>query len=204
VVSLPDDLQQVITQAHRAMARDANRELRPFYRRGIYNALETTGEGRGRDAPARLALITARRVLPLWQRERPDDALPSRLVRLTEDVLNGVAPPTAGEVAGEAWEQLEALSEAGAISDACFFAGEAARAALGATLGWDPFDGVFLSTHETDADLDPWCSDTAKWAATAWAGGTWEPGSDPVRRQEFWHWWLTEAVPQAWRASVER
>ncbi|MBA3873493.1 MAG: hypothetical protein H0X30_30550 [Anaerolineae bacterium] len=44
-------------------------------------------------------------------------------------------------------------------------------------------------------------SDTAAAASSAWAceGLSREP--DPNKLLEFWHWWLTEAIPQAWELA---
>ena len=107
---------------------------------------------------------------------------------------------TGQEEAGQAWERLDELGGETKIPESgrVFFAGEAAVQALFEVLGDDPFEDIDIDEQITDEDLDPWCSDTAHWAVTAWAGWVEEPQSDRVRRREFWEWWLTRAVPEVW------
>ena len=61
---------------------------------------------------------------------------------------------------------------------------------------------IVIEERTTDADLDPWCSDAAKYAAMAVSGAIWEQGSSSQLRLEFWKWWLLEAIPQAHNAAA--
>ncbi len=48
-----------------------------------------------------------------------------------------------------------------------------------------------------DADVDPYELDTTFFASSSYAGGTiWQEESDPIRRKEFWGWYLDQAIPQ--------
>jgi hypothetical protein len=177
-----------------------------------------------------LDLLTVQRVLPIWQAQRPDFPWPQRLLEMAEGVLNGSVSMEAaraeadavwalleegedtykGEVEEEAEEDSNGVSEEEAASEIAKFKGVSASAllvcdaaveTLFVASGLFQFDSPDFTEEMTDADVDPWSSDTAKWASTAYAGAVWDPSSDPVMRKEFWEWWLTEAVPRAWQAS---
>ena len=64
--------------------------------------------------------------------------------------------------------------------------------------------------HAIDEELDAYSwknlwdsgrSDTALWAATAYAGGIYQGKPDIIKRREFWTWWVHEAIPTAWQAA---
>jgi hypothetical protein len=46
-------------------------------------------------------------------------------------------------------------------------------------------------------------SDIAAVASTAWACEGLSRKTDPQRLSEFWHWWITEAISQAWKLAEE-
>lgn len=97
----------------------------------------------------------------------------------------------------------------------------AAKSALEEVLGWDVFRGVMIDSSTSDSDLE-WRGDTAKWAAIAYAGGTWTEFEEQdlddfvpqgtwdysssdvqAKRCEFWEWWCREVIPAAWKTLQE-
>ena len=80
-VALAAKLQQVLEQANTAMLTHPQHQLAPLYRRCIYSALDSVTDNRGQLARARLALLTARHVLPIWKQGRPDDSLPEKVLK---------------------------------------------------------------------------------------------------------------------------
>jgi hypothetical protein len=174
----------------------------PIYRKGIYQSFISHGRPQ---AVARLALAAARFVFPLWQAKRPNDALILQTIRTGELLLEGRGNVSAArKTANRAWKFLEALgsTEAGFGLGNAFDAATAASASLLHILGRDPFGDIEIDEHTSDDELDPWASDTAKWAANAYAGIIGQPESDAAKRLAFWTWWLNEAIPLAWQASA--
>lgn len=98
-------------------------------------------------------------------------------------------------------------------------AAEATHSMLYETLGRDPLDELEHSllkddagryvpatewTDEQLARFGGWSIDTAAHAAVAYAGSLndYKADCDPRRLEEFWTWWLTDALPAAWAARV--
>jgi hypothetical protein len=73
--------------------------------------------------------------------------------------------------------------------------------AMYVALGNDRWKGLTIRDSWTDADLDAWTSDAPKWAAIALTGSVWKQMPDSSKRREFWKWWLTEAIPSAYRIA---
>jgi hypothetical protein len=197
------ELRHAIDQAHEAIVADPLHHLAPYLRLAIYQAFETEpGPSKGQ---ARIALVTARQVLPLWQSPRPNDNIPDRLIALTEGVLDGHVPaPIAERSALAAWHRLDRLGRERVLDRGAFYSCSAAREALEAALGRPPFGDVAITERYAEDDLDPYCSDTAHWAMRAWKSCAEGAAAEAAKRREFWHWWLTEAVPQAWHAASAR
>jgi hypothetical protein len=195
------NLQSGIERAHFHLLHDPKYTLRPIHRYDIYRALfvmDTTVDHR---IYKRLAIATAQFVLPVWQQAWPTDDFPSRVLNTAESLLSGTfSRVQATVIAEEGWEKLEQLGYSfGNIAvHRALYAGNAAVEALFAVLDRPPFNQADIGESDTDADLDPWSSDTALWAVTAYSGGTWEASADLSKRQEFWSWWLKKAIPTAW------
>ena len=83
--------------------------------------------------------------------------------------------------------------------------GYSALEALSVAVQDEAFDERAVDLASSDADLDADEIDAALSASVAYANGAiLYPGSDHVRRREFWEWWLKEAVPAAWAAECGR
>jgi hypothetical protein len=57
--------------------------------------------------------------------------------------------------------------------------------------------------HLTDDELPTEILDGTGSAMLAYAGGNILGPVDTQKRLEFWEWWLTEAIPQAWQLAQE-
>lgn len=201
-MSLSPELQEAVARAKAAVRADPKHALKPYYRQQIYDALFLGPKGK--EVRARLDIGTAERVLSLWEDEWPEGSLPSRLIQRATDVLQGVARPEMVRAeAHDAWVELEKLGEESTrkLRERAFYAAQAAVEATFCATGIDRWETIEIGTSEDDADLDPWSSDTASWAAAAYAGVPWEEASSAVRRLEFWRWWLSEAILKAWQET---
>jgi len=203
-MSLPNSVQQVVTDALLAMEHHPQHVLRPIHRQQIYDALTVATDFRSDHIYPRLALLSAHHVLPLWQQHRTGEVLPARLLTVAEAVLIGTLPiPTARHEAENAWSYFEHLYEQipEDITISSYDAGFAAVIALFEVLGQTPFRSGVDVSEAVDDYLDLWHSDTAQWAAEAYAGAGSDNVPDPDRRRAFWTWWCNEALPMAWEAG---
>ena len=109
-MTLPAELQKAIDRAHASMVSYSEHALIPIWRRDIYKAFCPAGDPRSQATRGWLAVITARRVLPVWQQARPNDNMPFLLLNIAEGVLGGTSDTDAArDKAGEAWDRLERL-----------------------------------------------------------------------------------------------
>jgi hypothetical protein len=196
---LSPELETTIQRVSHEMVAHSDHAIIPANRLAIYNLLDENNLAE-RPTFKKLSLMTAQHVLAIWQNARSADATTEHILNTAELVLqNKISPEVAKEELEKASERMEnfgATEEARSIGNA-FYAGQAAVECLMAVLGKAPFDDVPLDEDSTDADLDPWSSDTAHWAADAYAGKIGGTKSDAAKRQEFWEWWLQHAIPQA-------
>jgi hypothetical protein len=199
----------------------------PIRRLAIYNAFGSQSDLQGQRVRAYLALITARRVLPLWQAAFPSDDMPERMLALAEAVIRGtVDTQVAAREMAEAWYHNPQSGDSGEYALwHTYCAGEAALNAVSEALSKNPLadriqdytsatnkDPTYIKDAETitDDDLVYGVTDAASSAATAYAGRIdggdgylIDSPSHPEKRREFWEWWLTEAIPQAWELAAE-
>jgi len=195
---LPEAVTQAIAQAREALDRNPRSDLNRGYRHVIWAALGPRDE-QGRHRRARLAIISAQRVLPIWERTWPKDRKPHEVLALAEHVLRGRADQTAAKrQRDEAFAYMDALSDR-SRNKIPVSAGYSAVQALSTAL-WDEFfDPADINVELTDDHVDPEERDAAYFAALVSANGPpWDDHSDPNRRREFWEWWLREAVSAAW------
>ncbi len=148
-------------------------------------------------------------------------SLPAWLIVVAEGVVTGEFT----EESDEAGLVLDLAHTAfGHALDYCSLpvlcAAQATHSMLYETLGRDPLDGLGYSlirgntgryvpvtewTDEQLARFGGWSIDTAAYGAMAYAGSLtdYSADCDPQRLEEFWTWWLTDALPTAWAATVQ-
>jgi hypothetical protein len=85
-----------------------------------------------------------------------------------------------------------------------FYSAAAAYKALSEVIGEDPFKNVEISKETSDDDLDPWASDTTKWASYAYANRPELIMMKEEKFAQFYIWWLNDAIPEAWSLASKR
>ncbi len=227
-ISLPEELVLLVRTALGEMEADPQHRLAPQRRRQIYDVCGASLDPPGRLVRGWLAVITARRVLPLFQAEFPDDTLPQELLDTAIRCLQGqVDESTADDIqdhgyhaSGNAWGHDEAE-----ITWNADLAGAAAYHALKEARGQEPLcdldrffklgvvswpSGEMIGSTAAPLRADQFVdedlcqidnSDTAANAAVAFACDPGGPLCDPSKLHEFWTWWLTQAIPEAWETA---
>ncbi len=225
---LPETLQALVNTALADMQADPSHRLSHQRRSQIYDAMGPLTENIGRYARGWLAVITARRVLPIFQAAFPEDTLPQQLLDMAVSILQGRDDEAAAEelqewgynASGNAWgyDEAEMPWNADLAGSATYHALKEARGqpplqyldkifALG-VVAWpsgqqiEEYPEARPATQFTDEDL---CqldsSDTAATAAVAFACEAGGPVCNPDKLREFWTWWLAEALPEAWETA---
>jgi hypothetical protein len=160
-------------------------------------------------ARAMVAILTAEHVLPIWKACFPAESTPDRLLALAREMTAGqVNIEQAYEFADHALFMIGSAVDnmdldVGAYSFRADFAGKAAYYALQYLIQQYCFTHK-IPLHgyrdlETDDLIAPWC-EVMITALKAYAGigaddyGDWSGSYDPEKSQEFWRWWLTEAI----------
>jgi hypothetical protein len=220
LMPIPPEVQKLLNSALADMSVDPRHQLMPVRRLPIYQALQAASvPGTSDRVRGWLALLAARRVLPLWQRAMPlyedDDPdergveankLAEHFLARAEGVIRGtVDRDVARKEDSDYWyvvgnielEIFEAREETDGPFFYAFFALDAAYKALHEALGYEQLGR--LKGWETR-----FACDAASSAVIAASGGgdvVEGPPIDPQKRLEFWEWWLTSAIPAAWEAG---
>lgn len=207
--TVPTALHGAIEQAHHAMLQHPEHAVVPIQRQRIYRAIGSLEVLRVNSVRGWLAHITAQHVLPKWNRNMSIEPSAKDLLSTLEDVLRGsINVATARDTAEQAWSQLEQFGNSPQMTDdefnVAFYATTTIVQALFETIGMCSLDDLSLSATDTDDWIDPWSSDTAKWAAIAYVGTRVEATSGSEKRREFWEWWLLEAIPAAWDKAMSQ
>lgn len=203
----PKALSQLISEASLAVHNHPQHDLDLGYRQAIWAALGALGGvsnaigGIGHKRRAILAVFTARKVMPIWERTWPNDKRPSQILTKAEQLVHGSEDVKAAtEYGDQFWTWIE--QSIGAYEDKIpVYVGASAVKALFVALQDEQFEYTDINFQRTDADVDVYDLDASYFAAAAYANGSiWEPESDSAKRRKFWEWWLNEAVPSAWSA----
>jgi hypothetical protein len=221
-MALPEILTKVIETVSQERKNHPDGEVMPYYRQQIYDAITSSmHQDLAFKVRGWLEIVTAEKVLPIWQtiwheKETPeflwkywlDKEMPERLLKITKNILNNVGNIEEAEAQFErVWRDISEEPGLEGIDDKYqnpYNARQAAVQALNWVLGYTKICPKY-TLEETDADLlDPQCGDAAAWASAAYGGDLWSyTERDWSKRQGFWDWWLKEAVPQAWELSQQ-
>jgi hypothetical protein len=224
-------LQTLINVTLNEVRADPHHRLAPQRRRQIYDALLRSADPAVQQSQGWLAVLAARRVLPLFEQAFPDDSLPREILDAAVGVLQGsVDDARAAEIedegyhaSGNAWgyDELEEITwPASLAADASYHALKEARGFQSLnhlecyhTVGTvtSPFqDDTVFSPEPEPIRGDTWpdeevCTvddtDTAAAAAVSSSCRDDGPVCDPEKLQAFWTWWLVEAIPTAIEAA---
>lgn len=119
----------------------------------------------------RLSVIAANYAIEIWKGYYTDNDFPMQfLVTANKIIHNEIKKDIGQSIAQQGWNWLEELGAKTSIETGpgSFFAASAAWEALMEVTGKDPFNGVEIAETTSDDDLDPWSSDTTKWASYAY------------------------------------
>jgi hypothetical protein len=131
--------------------------------------------------------------------------LPERLINMIEELLMGsVSVEAAVQRIDEEhiWDTvgtmvLEFFEVRNDLPLVACHACETAHKALYESLGYEFISDLPELENFTDDNLPDHQRDAASHAVIAYAGGTRKESVNFNKRQEFWEWWLTEAIPMA-------
>lgn len=227
---LPPDLHHLISVAHSHMQQHPAHHLLPIHRLTLYPALEPPPPGAEptiQPVRGRLAIATARYVLPIWHQALPilgdtepaidwgdwvqhyplTDALPEWMIQRAESVLLGTVDiETACEDSGDLWYVLgnfhdDIVEGHDVAPEEAWYVCKAAYQALSEMIsGIESLQiDPMLPPPVTDNDLDH--LDGAGAAMIAFVGVGADGPAAASRRRTFWEWWLAEAIPSAWAAA---
>lgn len=138
---------------------------------------------------AALTVASARRALPVWEREFPDDRRPHALLDAIMPGLRNERPDDELSTMKRAFQDDVDRLGADLERARTYYAGMAAVFAV--SEAWDgDLDPEIYPAGTQDLELD----DLPVEALAAWALA----GEDPDARREFWRWYITEAFPAAY------
>jgi hypothetical protein len=155
-------------------------------------------------ACAELGLACAKRAWPVWRTAFPSESRPMDLAE--------AAVSSAQEEKASGPEDKSELMRVKTYLDnklllgqeylPAVYAGFASWAVTRDVLSWDH---PKVTQRDTEIEISPDEWDPCFLASLAIAGGaTWEGAGNSDTRREFWYWYLTAAVPQAFTAAVKR
>lgn len=206
-------LKKTLTTALQAVENHPHHDLNLGYRQAIWAVFDffeasERHQNIGHFKRIKLAIMTAHKVLPLWESKFSNDKLPHETLKVAETVLIGEYHfETTEKYLQQAWNNIENLASEPNFQDDCtqraIAAGTSAVKAVSTALYDESFDVNNINYQNSDEDLDSFQVDSSFWAATSYAGPIWDSSaSEPKKRLEFWHWWLKEAVPMAFSFKV--
>jgi len=204
-MSAEEELSERRREARRALEDAPDGRLPLPYRRRI-RAVFGPCEGPLPDVPlgrrrrVALARLSAERVLPVWEAERPQDRRPQRMIELAEALLEGREDPVvADRELGDFMVEVGTLGSGSspAISARADSSGMAALSVVSTAVTGDYGD---LPEELDDDDLDPDSWETEYYASLAAGSYPGAPDEDVEARRAFWRFYLDEAVPAAYRS----
>lgn len=205
-MAIPSALEKLIADALSSVHHHPQHDLNLGYRQAIWAALEADNDNLGHQRRAFLANLTVRHVLPIWHQTFPQDDRPQHILIEAEQVIAGTINKEVAQKDSERfWQEMQQLGYND--SSMAFTVGCAAAQALNTAIEDEIFDPDGIDYNLTD-NQDTEGNDASFFAACACANGPiWQiksGKSDSSKRQEFWEWWLMQAVTAAWEAVKEQ
>jgi hypothetical protein len=206
---MSEELEEAIIEGARVVIDSDDHDLPVGLRQAIWDCL---GDHASKEGPVTLgqirryilAKIAVRKVLPFWQKQFPAEKIEEILAK-GDQVLTGRLSRADARKLYEDYQTYEhgLLSDPDSTADANAIA--VCTAAIGAfyVALWDErFSSWEIDPKLPNSSIDPFDFDAVLTASIICAnGGPWDKGCDPVKRRDFWLWWLKEAVPAAAKVS---
>jgi hypothetical protein len=202
MMNLSEETKEVIQIAYDVMLKSPEHTVLPFHRRIIYDSLMRASKSEDVMIYKKLAIVSARYVLPVWQAAQPFDRKLEQLLYQTDLFLKEkIEFQKIHDQAEAAWVELDNFGgtvESDEIGNA-YYAGIAIVVATLEATGKRSFLDEVISESQSDFDIDMFSYDTAYWAASSYGGRIGYPDANPEKRIVFWTWWLKEAIPNTIR-----
>ena len=174
-------------------------KISPFERNAVYASLRSFSVDH-HIYFQRLSIITANHSMTVWKRDYPLIENPLEFLSTANKVLlKEIEIENGRSIAQQGWAWLEKFG-AGSFQEqgsSSFFAASAAWQALMEVTGKDPFVGIEITEKTEDDDLDPWSSDSTKWASYAYVHDFGPKSNASEKFANFYSWWLNIAIPKA-------
>lgn len=159
--------------------------------------------GRALTLTAVLGFACAKRAWPVWQTAFPSESRPMDLAKSAVSSVSEGSIPGASDRSEfmRVKTYLENKFLLGKESFPAVYAGFASWAVTRDVLSWGQ-PKITQGTTELEISPEEW--DPSFLASLAVTGGaTWEGIGRSEIRHEFWYWYLTAAIPEAFAAAVE-
>jgi hypothetical protein len=203
----------LINLAFDEVKRSADHRLDPLRRQQIYRAIESSFAEDADYIHGTVACLSARRVLPLFRAEFPEDVVPEEVLSTAEAYLAGRLDQQAAldrldlghHASGNAWGYDE-----GQIAPSAWLAANASYHALAEALGNRPL--LSLPEHRRLGQAVAWIdedlcwldiADTASVACMAQVSMGDSPIDSGGPMLDFWAWWLTEILATAIKNAAQ-
>ena len=204
---LPISIINICAESLEWASQDPQHKLNPIRRLAIYDSFRCEGEDIGSRCFQGLQIITAQHVLPIWKKTEDNNSLAESLIQLAQQVFNHEQrPENLKEELQKIWVEMDWADMSSAYPERAFAAlcsaFETLRILINGFERWDDRGLGQENEEDTDDELYQWGNDSARWASIAEAGWLMDTSpSEDKNRLKFWEWWLTEAVPQAWKLA---
>jgi len=207
-------LSEVLEEAKQSILSHPRGELILPIRRQVFKMLgkyelnsnkQIVIQSSGQKRRARLQIACANHVVYIWNEALPDDKRIEELLIKIEDCLNGKFDSRSlRRIYKELWIDCDNLgSHSNNKIILASYVGYATICTAVTTCTDEPLVGDYIEEGAFDDDLDPYEWDASYYASMAYVGKpTWEEQDEANvnKRREFWTWYITKAVPEAYAA----
>jgi Immunity protein Imm5 len=191
-----DELNFIIDEAKSYLRK--NRNLNLTLRIKILRAYSSKKPEKSHEIRTNLAILCVEKVSPIWNEKYSTYNLPKELIKLAKSVVNGeTSKDSALETANKTWARLDNLKSDGSFANiAGYTSVKAVYVATSDELWLKPNQDreEIEKNNLNDTDFDPYTWTVSYSASLAY--GKREVG----KTEEFWHWYLHEAVMKAYES----
>lgn len=205
---LPKELQDILDEAKKSVIEHPKGELILPIRKKIWKALgemkliteETAAATIGLKRRLELARLCVEKVIDSWKEMMGNNKRPLKMIEIAEQHINGnIDSETIFKYYNDFVKLVNDISLSVKYQGAAS-AGYAAIYMVDIALG---DEALLINSYDDmlDEELDPNIWDSSYEACSAYSGGSpSDEYSNKEKRQEFWLWYIDEAVPKAYSA----
>jgi hypothetical protein len=200
-LNIPEELTNLITEAQNELTKNSDGELVLPIRKKIWALLGEYRTELGRKRRTKLARLCVERAMPVWDCLTPPAINPKEMLSEIDTYYKGkIDWETLRTKKDDYWTDLENLDNKHVKYQLSSLVGFAAINAITTAKFDNRFGNNDKAPDAIDDDFDPYEWDASYYASGAVAGFKWIEGASVEKRRKFWEWYLTEAVPQAYKA----